>query len=117
MICFMELPVEPSSQPSRGGNLERAPWCYLLWGVPAVLVVVASAAYGASILSLTGRGVVWVIAVAWAGVGCFLNGRSCGRVHCKIDGIVFPLLAIVGELNVLSAVEFVSNIYLLLFIC
>src|SRR6266581_3275188 len=97
MICFMELPVEPSSQPSRGRNLERAPWCYLLWGVPAVLVVVASAAYGASILSLTGRGVVWVIAVAWAGVGCFLNGRSCGRVHCKIDGIVLPLFAIVGE--------------------
>jgi len=39
MICFMELPVEPSSQPSRGRNLERAPWCYLLLDVPAVLVV------------------------------------------------------------------------------
>ena len=116
MICFMELPVEPSSQPSRGRNLERAPWCYLLWGVPAVLVVVASAAYGASILSLTGRGVVWVIAVAWAGVGCFLNGRSCGRVHCKIDGIAFPLFAIVGALNVLSVVSFDWNLFWLAFI-
>ena len=88
----------------------------MLWGVPAVLVVVASAAYGASILSLTARGVVWVIAVAWAGVGCFLNGRSCGRVDCKIDGIVFPLFAIVGALNVLSVVSFDWNLFWLAFI-
>src|SRR5947208_15690034 len=98
MICFMELPVEPSSQPSRGRNLERAPWCYLLWGVPAVLVVVASAAYGASILSLTGRGIVWVIAVAWDGVGGFLNGRSFGRSDGQIVVMVLSVLIQLGVL-------------------
>src|SRR5438477_10784383 len=35
----MELPVQPSSQVSRGRNLERAPWCYLLWGAPVVIVI------------------------------------------------------------------------------
>jgi hypothetical protein len=111
MIAVMELPVQSSSQPSRARNFERAPWCYLLWGVPVVLVIGASAAYGASVLSLAGRGVLWVTAVAWAGTGCLINGRSCGRVHCRIDGILFPLLSIVGALNVLSLVSFDWNLF------
>ncbi len=91
----MELPVQPSSQPSRRRNFEQAPWCYLLWGVPVVLVV-AGIAYGESLLSIPARDVLWVVAVAWAGTGCLINGRSCGRVHCRIDGILFPILSIVG---------------------
>src|SRR5437016_6629951 len=96
----MELPVQSSAQPSRGKNFERAPWCYLLWGVPVVLIIGAGAAYGASVISLTARGSLWVTAVAWARIGCLINGRSCRRVHCRIDGILFPLLSIVGLLNV-----------------
>jgi hypothetical protein len=88
----------------------------LLWGLPAVLVIGAGIGYGESILSLTGRGIIWVVAVAWAGVGCLLNGRSCGRVHCRIDGIAFPLLALVGALNVLSVVSFDWNLFWLAFV-
>ena len=88
----------------------------MLWGVPAVLVVGASAAYGASALSLTSRGVIWVIAVAWAGTGCLINGRSCGRVHCRIDGIALPLLALVGALNVLTIISFDWNLFWLAFV-
>src|SRR3989442_4521250 len=106
----MELPVQPSAQPSRGRNFERAPWCYLFWGVPVVLVIGAGAAYGASVLSLSARGVLWVIAVAWAGTGCFINGRSCGSVHCRIDGILFPLLSIFCALNMLAVVSFYRNL-------
>ncbi len=112
----MELPVQASSQPSRGRNFERAPWCYLLWGVPIVLAVGANIAYGASVLALTARGVLSVTAVAWAGIGCLINGRSCGRVHCRIDGILFPLLGIVGALNVLSVISFDWNLFWLAFI-
>src|SRR6266852_5706210 len=112
----MELPVKPSSQLSGRRNFERAPWCYLLWGVPAVLVIGASAAYGASVLSLTLRGVVWVSAVAWAGIGCLINGLSCGRVHCRIDGVLFPILSIVGALNLLSVISFDWNLFWLAFI-
>ncbi len=111
----MELPVQPSSQGSRGRNFERAPWCYLLWGVPVVLAIGAGAAYGASVVSLTARGALWVTAVAWAGIGCLINGRSCGRVHCRIDGILFPLLGIVGALNVLSFISFDWNLFWLAF--
>ncbi len=112
----MELPVQPSAQPSRGRNFERAPWCYLLWGVPVALVIGAGAAYGASIISLTARGALWVIAVAWAGLGCLINGRSCGRVHCRIDGILFPLLSIIGALNVLLVISFDWNLFWLAFV-
>jgi membrane-anchored protein YejM (alkaline phosphatase superfamily) len=111
----MELPVQSSPQPSRGRNLEAAPWCYLLWGVPAVLVVAAGIAYGESVISLTARGVIWVTAVAWAGVGCLINGQSCGRVHCRIDGIALPLLAIAGASNVLSVISFDWNLFWLAF--
>jgi hypothetical protein len=44
-----------------------------------------------------------------------LNGGSCGRVHCRIDGIAFPLLAIVGALNVLSTISFDWNLFWLAF--
>jgi len=112
----MDLPVQPSLPSSRGRNLERPPWCYLLWGVPAVLAVAGGEAYGAHVLSLAVTGAVWVAAVAWAGIGCFMNGRSCGRVHCRIDGIAFPILAIIGALNVLSIITFDWNIFWLAFV-
>src|SRR5712664_838024 len=111
----MEVPIQPSSQLSRGRNFERALWYYVLWGVPAVLAVGAGIAYGKSVLSLTAGGVLWVVAVAWAGTGCLINGRSCGRVHCRIDGILFPLLNIIGALNVLSVISYDWNLFWLAF--
>jgi hypothetical protein len=84
--------------------------------VPVVLAIGASAAYGASVVSLTVKGALWVTAVAWAGIGCLLNGRSCGRVHCRIDGVLFPILSIVGALNVLSIISFDWNLFWLAFI-
>ncbi len=108
--------MQPSSQPSRGRNFEKAPWYYLLWGVPVVIVIGAGVAYGASVLSLTARGALWLIAVAWAGTGCLINGRSCGRVHCRIDGVFFPLLSLVGALNVFSIISFDWNLFWLAFI-
>jgi hypothetical protein len=44
-------------------------------------------------------------------VGCvdwnrlFHHGRFCGRVHCQIDGILFPALSIVGILITLSLIS------------
>ena len=54
--------------------------------------------------------------MAWAGIGCFLNGRSCGRVHCRIDGIGFPTLAVFGVLNLTSIISFDWNLFWLAFI-
>src|SRR5437867_7713057 len=55
-------------------------------------------------------------AVGWIGTGCFINGRSCGRVHCRIDGIAFPLLSMVGVLNLLSIISFDWNNFVLAFL-
>ncbi len=85
-------------------NLEQPPWCYLLWGAPAVLAFVTSYGYDRYFLSVTEAGIFWTLSVAWIGIGCLLNGRFCGRVHCLIDGISFPLLAIIGVLNILSVI-------------
>ena len=84
--------------------------------VPVVLVMATSVAFSANLISLTVAGALWTLSVGWVGVGCFINGRSCGRVHCVIDGIAFPLLAAVGALNVLSVVSFSWNLFLGVFI-
>ena len=84
--------------------------------MPVALVLGAGIAYGEAAFSLTARNVVWVAAVAWAGTGCLINGLSCGRVHCRIDGIVFPILSIIGVLNVLSVISFDWNLFWFAFI-
>jgi hypothetical protein len=107
----MELPVEPSSQPPRGRNYERAPWCYLLWAVPAGFATLATYAYDRNLITSLATEILWVTAVAWIGVGCFINGRSCGRVHCRIDGVLFPALSVLGALNILNLISFSWNLF------
>jgi len=34
-------------------------------------------------------------------VACYVNGRNCGRIHCKIDGALLPLLSVLGLVNLL----------------
>ena len=97
-------------------NLEQPPWCYLLWGVPALLVFVSSYAYGHAFLTVTEAGIFWTISVTWIGIGCFLNGRSCGRVHCLIDGIGFPALAVIGAFGVLSVLAINWSLFWLAFL-
>jgi hypothetical protein len=102
-------------QPQRR-DLERAPWCYLLWGAPAVLATVASATYQASVISVTEAGLFWTLSVLWIGIGCLINARFCGRVHCMIDGILFPALSIVGILNVLSVISISCSLFWTVFL-
>ncbi len=56
-------------------------------------------------------GVIVTIATAWIGVACYLNGRRCGRTHCKILGILLPLLSLVGLFNLLGVTAFSWNVY------
>jgi hypothetical protein len=114
-IGVVELPAfQPET--SRQMDFERPPWCYLLWGVPAVVAVGGSFAHQASLISVSQTGLLWSGSVAWAGIGCFINGRTCGRVHCKIDGVLFPLLSLAGVLDALSAVSFSWNIFWIAFL-
>lgn len=75
------------------------------------MILAAGAAYQSSALSITLTGSIWALSVAWVGVGCFLNGRSCGRVHCRIDGIAMPVLSVVALLNVLAVISLSWNLF------
>ena len=101
----MELPVQSASQGPRERNYERAPWCYLLWGIPIVMAIAANEAFLYNLIPFFVTEILWVASIAWIGTGCLINGRSCGRVHCRIDGIAFPILSIVGVLNIFSIIS------------
>ena len=64
----------------------------VLWYIP-----IALAATGLFMVSQRGR--LWPLAFAWAGVGCVLNAKSCGRVHCTFTGPLYLLVALLGLLS------------------
>lgn len=92
-------------------DLAHTPSILWLWCAPAALAIVASVLSNNHVLSLTVAGALWTAATAWIGVGCIINARHCGRVHCAIDGVMYPLLSVVGVLNVLGIVTVNWNVY------
>jgi hypothetical protein len=85
-------------------------WLWL-WCVPACAAIGASLLQARDVLSVPATGALWAAATLWIGLGCAVNARRCGRVHCLIDGVLFPLLAVSGLLNVLGIVTFSWNAY------
>ena len=82
-------------------------WSVLwLWCVPVLIVIVASNLYNGHRLSFTFTGILLTVATLWIGAACYVNGRHCGRLHCKIDGILLPLLSLAGLLNLLHTAIF-----------
>ena len=61
-------------------------------------------------------GVLWTAATLWIGLGCVWNALACGRVHCFVDGVLLPVLAIVGALNVATVIAISWNLYWAAFI-
>jgi hypothetical protein len=100
-----------SQQASIGRDYFTAPWCYLIWGAPVAVEVIAGAAYDQGVLSVNLMGTALVLSVGWIGITCFINGRSCRRVHCMIDGIAFPILSFFGALNLLGVISFPWSLY------
>ena len=82
-----------------------------IWILPAALIIFASNAYLAKFLSFTQAGVILTVSTAWIGVGCYVNSRRCGRTHCTIDGILLPLLSIVGLLDLAGVVAIGWKVY------
>jgi len=60
---------------------------------------------------LTAAGVLWTAATLWIGLGCAWNARACGRVHCFVDSVLLPTLALVGALNVADVIAISWNPY------
>jgi len=70
------------------------------------VVIAASSLYNGHQLSFTIAGIILTVATLWIGAACYVNGRHCGRLHCKIDGILLPLLSLAGLLNLLHTPGF-----------
>ncbi len=81
-----------------------------LWGPPIALIILAPIGTGLEWWSFRTEIILWSIAVAWIGVSCYINGRRCGRVHCKIIGILFPLLGLIATLTVFNVINIEMNI-------
>jgi len=115
MVLFMP-DVVADRQIGAQGDLARTPSIIWLWGAPLAMVITASVLSGIHILSLTDAGILWTLATAWIGIGCVINARHCGRVHCRIDGVLFPILSLVGLLNIVGIVSLDWNLYWAIFL-
>jgi hypothetical protein len=96
-------------------DLGQTPSVVWLWCAPAVIAIGASFLVNNHTVALTAAGVLWTIATAWIGIGCIINARRCGRVHCAIDAVLFPLLSLSGLLNIVGVLAFSWNLYWAIF--
>lgn len=60
----------------------------LLWGLPAVVMLVAG------FLEPLPRTVIWTVMLLWMGGACLANARRCSRTHCRFTGPFFILMAV-----------------------
>jgi hypothetical protein len=103
---------EGNSSPSRPQqDLVRSLAFLWIWCLPAGLIVFGLAAWHAHALSGTVAGTLLTVGTAWIGAGCYINARRCGRTHCVIDGILLPLLSLIGVLNIIGVTSISWNSY------
>lgn len=104
-----------SSSTRNRQDLVRSPAALWLWGLPNGLLILgtifATSVWNGHQLPATLTGVLLTIGTAWMGVACYWNGHRCGRTHCKIDGVLLPLLSLVGLLNLLGVIPFGWMVY------
>lgn len=58
-----------------------------LWCLPTLLFIVG-------LNWETGRPMLWIPALLVMSIGCALNAKRCGRLHCYITGPIFLLAAV-----------------------
>jgi len=77
-------------------DLSARPLPFLLvWGIP--LAILLSVNLLAQYVPAAALLAIMAGAYLWMGIGCSVNGRRCGRLHCRLAG---PVL-IAGALGVL----------------
>lgn len=90
------LPIMIDEAPHRPQNdWARRPGTALIWWcVPLTLAIAMSATIHVPRI-IAG---VWVIALAWMGIGCLLNARRCHRLHCYFSAPILLLGSLVTGL-------------------
>lgn len=69
-------------------DFARRSIAWLLWGVPAAVVVLGS------FVTPVPRMLLWTPAFLIGGIACVMNAARCGRVHCYITGPLYLLAAL-----------------------
>jgi len=96
-------------------DLVRTTAALWLWSLPNGLLILgtifATSRWNGHPLPATLTGALLTIGTAWMGVACYWNGRRCGRTHCKIDGVLLPLLSLVGLVNLVGVTAFSWMVY------
>lgn len=70
---------------------------WLVWGVPAALLLVGIAWSAA-------RPWLWTPSLVIAGAACLANASRCGRLHCFVTGPLFLLGALATLLDAIGVV-------------
>ena len=89
----MRTIAEATVKPER--DLARGRVGFLIWGLPLVAILVAALEGVPS----AARGVIWALALSWAGAACITNACRSGRLHCYITGPFFLVLAAASLLH------------------
>ncbi len=75
----------------------RHPRSFLrLWGPPLLLIVIGTLAQQVPGWPIAASGLIWSGSIFWLGVSCARNGLRCGRFHCAVLGIAYPLLGLLA---------------------
>lgn len=67
-----------------------------VWGPPLLLIAIGTIFANTPGGSLTAAGLIWSGAIFWLGVSCLRNALRCGRFHCSVLGLIYPVLALVA---------------------
>lgn len=85
----------PEGVTCREHDLFQGVSCWLLWGLPAAMVVAGG-------FWPSARPWLWTLAFALAGGACLVNARRCGRRHCYLTGPVLLVGALAALLHSLG---------------
>ena len=55
---------------------------------------------------------LWISALLVMGIGCVVNARRCGRLHCYVTGPIFLVATIYVELSAINLVPLRPGIFL-----
>jgi len=66
---------------------------FLIWGVPAAILLVTAFLAGRY------RVIFWPILLTWMGSACLLNAHRCRRLHCYLTAPFFLSLAVISLLH------------------
>jgi hypothetical protein len=81
-----KMNCDVNEQPCAQGDLSARSIAYLLWGLPALLIL-------AGVLWPQARLWVWTPALLTAAAACVVNAARCDRLHCYFTGPLFLLAA------------------------